>query len=77
MEPMRKISLKLDSLTIESFATATAASSVGTVQGHDDEAVAATRICSLACTMYSCPVQNTEYASCQAVCDCTSAGSPC
>ena len=76
---MRKIRLELNALAVDSFETASARVVEGTVRGHEHEDVAAagTRLCTMACTMYSCPVQNTEYASCQIVCDCTSLGSPC
>lgn len=76
---MRKISLKLESLAVESFVTSPVIVSAGTVQAHEDEAAGAAtlRLCTQGCTLYSCPVQNTEYASCQIYCDCTVKGSPC
>ncbi|HET7234016.1 MAG TPA: hypothetical protein VFJ16_28650 [Longimicrobium sp.] len=75
---MRKITLDLDALAVDSFQTAAATASVGTVRAHDDEAAGAvTQLCTRACTQYSCPVPNTEIASCQYFCDCTIKGSPC
>jgi hypothetical protein len=72
---MRKIALKLDTLAVESFQTAVATAAVGTVRAHDD---AVTQFCTRICTdEYSCPVQNTEYESCQIACLCTIKGSPC
>ena len=75
---MRKIALNVDALAVDSFQTAAATASVGTVRAYDDEAAGAvSQFCTRLCTQYSCPVQNTEYASCQIVCDCTVKGSPC
>ncbi len=71
---MRKIALKLDTLAVESFHTAAHVIAVGTVHAHND---ALTQLCTRLCTAYSCPVQNTEPASCQYACDCTVKGSPC
>ena len=74
---MRKITLNLDALAVDSFQTAAATVAVGTVRAHDDEAlVAVTQFCTPLCT-YSCAVRNTEAASCQYACDCTVKGSPC
>jgi hypothetical protein len=74
---MRKIGLKLDSLSVESFETAPASVGAGTVQGHQ---VSTRPLCvptALCPTDYSCAVDRTDPASCQYGCDCTHIDSPC
>lgn len=69
---MRKMQLKLDELSVESFATATATRGTGTVEAHQVSGRPAcfpTRACP---TEYvSCEADRTDPASCQYGCGCT------
>lgn len=75
---MRKISLKLDTLSVDSFQTGPAPVGAGTVDGHQ----LSNRLpCQPSTTCfteyYSCAVQNSYYESCQINCDCTRVGMAC
>jgi hypothetical protein len=69
---MRKINLKLDALSVESFATADATAGTGTVEGHQlsgRPGCFPSRQCP---TEYiSCEADATYPASCQYGCGCT------
>lgn len=75
---MRKINLKLDALSVESFQTARVSSGTGTVEGHQlsgRPACFPSRDCP---TEYvSCEADATYPASCQYGCGCTGDGSVC
>lgn len=58
---MRKLSLQLDTLAVQSFATGAAPSAAGTVRGHDK----ATLACPTT-SPFNCP--DTDYPSCGIVC---------
>ena len=71
---MRKIGLKLDTLSVESFETAPARVGTGTVQGHQ----ASTRPGCIFPTEYvSCQVDHTDPASCDYGCGCTEGANLC
>lgn len=72
---MRKIRLKLDALSVESFQTAEAPTGTGTVRARQegDELQAATDFLECPRTGGTCPRRLSEYASCVVYCECTDA----
>lgn len=75
---MRKISLKLDALAVESFQTAETSHAAGTVQGRQDgdPLQAETILCNTGDGM-TCPRARSDYLSCIAYCRCTDAARKC
>ncbi len=73
---MRKISLKLDALAVESFQTDEAAAGAGTVQGRQDgDGLQA--ITDQTGDGMTCPRARSDYLSCIAYCRCTDANRKC
>ena len=64
---MRKISLKLESLAVESFATDEPGSGQGTVHAHVTE----NDFCLSANNAQTCARRRSDYASCVVDCECT------
>ncbi|HYW10917.1 MAG TPA: hypothetical protein VE871_03145 [Longimicrobium sp.] len=75
---MRKISLKLDALAVESFQTAEAPLDAGTVQGQQDGDLlqAETFLCNTG-DGTTCPRARSDYLTCIVRCQCTDAQIKC
>jgi hypothetical protein len=71
---MRKIQLRLDSLSVESFEIAAEGDGRGTVQAF---ITTVNDFCTSAGDQQTCARRRTDYASCQVVCECTIAGQKC
>lgn len=76
---MRKINLKLDALSVESFETAEVPLEAGTVQGRQEDhdlPQATLALCNTGDGM-TCPRARSDYLSCIAYCRCTDANGKC